>query len=105
MHGLKITFMHMRQDQVLFVADAQFVMAIVFGNLGHHAHLLCAGIPRSLARCFQADRDNGVGVVTMGVGIGVDPIAKNAVQTIALLKSLYRAGLEGRWGKSSPDLL
>ena len=47
--------MHMWQDQVLFVADAQLIMAIAFANIGHHAHLLGAGVPRGLARRFQAD--------------------------------------------------
>ncbi len=45
----QIGLMHMGQDHVLLVADAQLVMAIGLGQIGHHAHLVRGCIARRRA--------------------------------------------------------
>jgi hypothetical protein len=46
MESRQVRLVHMRQDDVLLVADAQLVMAVALGEVGKRAHLIRRGIAR-----------------------------------------------------------
>ena len=56
----KIVLLHMRQDDVLLVADAQFAEAEFFAGVGEHAHLLGSGVAGDAADGLQRNGDDGV---------------------------------------------
>ncbi len=76
----------MRQDHVLLVADAQFVMAVGFGQIGHDAHLVGGGIARRGAMCLEADRHDGIARGAVRGQIGVGPGAEDRIGFIGGLK-------------------
>ena len=48
-YGQRIVFLHMRKNDVLRMAHAQFVMRIAFGQIRHQAHLVGRGVTRNAA--------------------------------------------------------
>jgi hypothetical protein len=54
--GAQVGARHMRQDQVLLVADAHLVEGIGLGDVGHRVHLAVAGVAGNLADALQRDR-------------------------------------------------
>jgi hypothetical protein len=103
MQGEQIGFMHMGQDDILFMADTQFIMTIEFCQIGHGAHLIGAGVAGGLARRFQADAYNGMVAVAMGMGAGVYPCAKSRLAAIVLIIGLHKVSFEFWCGKSGSD--
>ena len=61
----QVRAVHMRQDHVLLVADADFTVAISLSEIGNQAHLIAGCITRRLAMRFQADGDNRVVFVSL----------------------------------------
>lgn len=103
MQGEQIGFMHMGQDDILFMADTQFIMTIEVCQIGHGAHLIGAGVARGLARMFNADAYNGIVGVAMEMGVGVYPCAKSRLAAIVLLIGLHRGSFEFWCSKSGSD--
>ena len=99
----QIGFMHMGQDDVLLMANEQFIMTIAFCQIGLDAHLISAGVARGLAGAFQADADNGLVSVTVGMGIGVYPCAKIRLGAILQVMGLYRGSFQFWCDKCGPD--
>lgn len=58
--GLKISQRHMRQDDVLLVADADFIEGIFRSNVGDEFHLLVGRIAGNTADRLQRDRHHAV---------------------------------------------
>ena len=50
---VQVAAAHVRQNQVLFVADAQFAETETVGKIGGRFHLRVANIAGCLPRCFQ----------------------------------------------------
>ena len=75
----QIGAVHMRQDDILLVADADFAVAIGLGQVRKGAHLVAGGIARRGPVRLQADGDDGMGRVAVGVQVGIGPGAKHRV--------------------------
>ncbi len=52
--------LHVRQDQVLLVGDADVVLAEALGEVGHDLHLLGGGVPGGFADALQRHLDDRV---------------------------------------------
>ena len=55
----------MWQDDILLMTNAQFIIAILTGDIGKRAHLLSRGITRGRAMFFQRDGDTHMIAVLM----------------------------------------
>ena len=76
--GLEVGARHMRQDEVLLVADADLVEAVVLGKIGDRLHLAVGGVARRPADRLQRDRHRRiVGVLVRGDVLG-EPVAERA---------------------------
>ncbi len=51
-HGRQVALRHMRQRQVLLVADADFAEAVAVRQVGNRIHLLRGAVARRLADRF-----------------------------------------------------
>ena len=56
----EIILLHMRENDVLLMADAQFAEAVFVRRIGERAHLRGSGVARNAADRLQRDRDDGV---------------------------------------------
>ncbi len=66
----------MRQNQILLMADADFIERIGLGNIRHQFHLLRTCIARDPADGFQRNRDNGIIRVLVWRNIALGPCRK-----------------------------
>ena len=80
---------HMRQDHVLLVADAQLVMAILAGQIGHHAHLLGCGVAGGRSVRFERDRHDGIPFGAVRGQVGVGPGAEHRIVVIGLIERTH----------------
>jgi hypothetical protein len=67
---------HMRQDQVLLMADADLVEGELLGEVGDGLHLLAGGVARDAADRLQRDRQRGVAGHPVRVEVLRDPAGK-----------------------------
>ena len=67
---------HVRQDDVLLVADAQLVVGVLLGEIGEDAHLLGRRVARGAADRLQRDGDDRVVRQPVRGDVGVDPGAQ-----------------------------
>ncbi len=56
----EIVLLHMRQDDVLLMADAQLAEAEALAGVGENAHLIGGGVARNAADGLQRDGDDGI---------------------------------------------
>ena len=78
-NGGQVRFMDMGQHDVLVVADAQVVMAVLLGQIGQQAHLVRAGVARRFPMRLEGHDDAGIAVHLVRMQVGVGPAAKGAV--------------------------
>ncbi len=71
--------MHMGQNHVLLVRNAQFIMAEIARDVRQSAHLRRAGVPRRRTGFFQTDRDNSIAGLLVRGDVRVQPSAKRGV--------------------------
>ena len=83
----------------MFVADAQVIVAIGFGQIGQHAHLVAGGIARRLAMGFDGHGDNGVLVVSVRGQVRVSPGAEGGVGLIKGVIGIWWAALRKAGGR------
>src|SRR6266571_1656539 len=57
---VKIALAHVRQHQVLLVADADLARAVALGEIGNRVHLLGGGVAGRTALGLERERDDGV---------------------------------------------
>src|SRR6185437_11824734 len=69
----QIALRHVRQRQVLLVADADFAERVAVGNVGERVHLHRRRVARRAAFRFQRDGDDGVARLLVIVHRIVDP--------------------------------
>ncbi len=74
--GLQVGARHMRQDQVLLVADADLVEGIFLGDVGDRFHLAVAGVARRLADALQRDRHRGIVGMAVRGDVLVEPFGE-----------------------------
>ncbi len=72
----EIIFLHMRQDDVLFVGYPQLIKAVLRGKVCHHMHLIVACIPCDTANRLQRNVGNRVAVDLVFGDIGFYPVGK-----------------------------
>ena len=75
---LEVGARHVRQDQVLLVADPDLVERICLGDIGDRFHLAVAGVAGRLADAFQRDRHRGIVGMPVRDDVLVEPFAKAA---------------------------
>ena len=90
---------HVRQDDVLLVADAQLVVGVRLGQVGEHPHLLGGRIARRAAERLQRDRDDRVVRQLVRRDVGVDPGAQAGPEQ----RRRRGLGLEDRRREGRPD--
>ena len=61
----EIVALHMRQHEILVMADAQLVEGVAQGEIGDGAHLLGRGVARNAAFGLERDIDDGVALDAM----------------------------------------
>jgi hypothetical protein len=93
----------MGQDDVLFVADAQFVVAVVFGKVGKDAHLRRRGIAGRGAVGLEGHADDGVAVGLVRGEVGVGPGAEDRVGGPGGLVGLRVGGAKPGRGEVGAD--
>ena len=104
MNRWQIGFMNMGQDDVLFVADAQFAVAVGFRQIGNDAHLIGCRIPRCLAMRLDRDRHNGMVALAMFRQVGIGPSAKDGIRVIGSVIVCPGTALQGGLGKSGANI-
>ena len=89
---------HVRQDDVLLVADAQLVVGVLLGEIGEQPHLLGGRVARRAADRLQRHRDDGVVRHPVRGDVGVDPgaQARRRPAAAAAASGLERRRREGR---------
>ena len=84
--GEDVVLLHMRQHDVLGMADAQLVEAVALGQIGHHAHLVGRGIARNAAIGLQRDVDDGIAIDAVGPEVVLGPAREGRVGELRLLE-------------------
>lgn len=72
----QILLAHMRQDEILFVADADFGKSEIVHDLSQAIHLFRAGIARRLAKRLERYRCDGITLCAVRCEIGLCPIGE-----------------------------
>ena len=103
MDSRNVGLAHMRQHQILLVADADFVMAVLFGQISDQTHLVCGGVARRPANGFQRNRDNAIGRIAVFGHIGFDKGAQHRVGLECFLIGLRTHIVENRRLEPSGD--
>ena len=85
--GEDVVLLHMRQHDVLRMADAQLVEAVALGEVGHHAHLVGRGIARNAAFGLQRDVDDGIATARWGPRLFFAQRAKAGLASFASSKA------------------
>ena len=89
--GKRIILLHMGKNDVLRVADTQFIMGIALGQIRHHAHLLRRGIARNAAFGLQGNIDDGVAINPVRRQIVARPAGKFRIGKFCFLKGRRKA--------------
>src|SRR5262249_14770262 len=77
--GVEIALGHVREQQVLFMGNAQLVVGEALGEVGDRLHLLRGSITGNAADRLERDRDDGVPRLLVGVRVVLEPSLKAAV--------------------------
>ena len=93
-NGRQVGFVNMRQDHVLLVTDAQLAMAIPFGQIGQHPHLVRGRIARGRPVLLDRDLNDRIARRLVRDEVGVGPGPEGRVGQKRGLIAVRRGGLE-----------
>ena len=79
MQSFEVALFDMRQNDILLMADTQFVARIGLGQLGQQFHLVGCRVSGDAADRFQRDGDDGMAARLVLVGVAFQPVAKTGL--------------------------
>ena len=97
---VQVLDLHMRQDDVLRVHDAQFIKRVLLGEARHNADLLARSIARNAAHRFERNDRRDVAVVLVAVGVAVDPQREVGVRSVDGFDAVLECGVSKIFGNA-----